>query len=106
LKNLRLTVIALCSIPAFEDLVLFSILSPGLFRVLVPSELTAMLTRAIYLPNDITRNWFVHLPSDPMKAIAGFDAPASALLPTLQCEKRTACYSFCQNAESAIDIFI
>jgi len=67
------------SILLLGALCLVSVISPELFRVLVPPELTAMLGRTISLPTGIARiiNGLAHLPFDLMKAIAVLDAPAA-----------------------------
>jgi hypothetical protein len=59
-------------------LALLSILSPEIFRVIVPPELTALLARTISLPTNMARiiNGLAHLPFDLMRAIAVLDAPA------------------------------
>jgi ABC-type cobalt transport system substrate-binding protein len=63
-------------------LALLSILSPTLFRALIPPEITSMLARAALLPAGITRiiNGLAHLPADIMRAIAVLDAPAMAAM--------------------------
>jgi len=63
------SVVAIVLLLAFGALALISVISPELFRVLVPPELTAMLARTISLPAGITRiiNGFTHLPFDLMK---------------------------------------
>jgi hypothetical protein len=63
-------------------LLVISAVSPELFRVLIPPELTALLARAGSLPTDITRiiNGLAHLPVDTMRAIAVLDAPAMAAM--------------------------
>jgi len=74
--------VAIVLLLAFGALALISVISPELFRVLVPPELTALLVRTISLPADITRiiNGLTHLPFDLMRAIAVLDAPAMAAM--------------------------
>lgn len=71
------------SILLLGALCLVSVISPELFRVLVPPELTALLARTIYLPTGIARiiNGLVHLPADMIRAIAVLDAPAKGGVP-------------------------
>jgi hypothetical protein len=59
-------------------LALLSILSPEIFRVLVPPELLEISKRAALLPRDAARviNGLSHPPVDTMRAIAILDVSA------------------------------
>jgi hypothetical protein len=66
------------SLVIISALALLSILSPTLFRVLVPPEVIEIAKRIALLPKDLARviNGLLHLPVDAMRAIAVLDDPA------------------------------
>ena len=60
-------------------LAMISIISPELFKVIIPPELLGVLKKVALLPKDLARivDGLVHIPVDTMKAIVVLDAPAS-----------------------------
>jgi hypothetical protein len=66
-------------ISALAILAFISIVSPELFRVLIPPELMGIMKKAALLPKNIARiiNGLVHVPLDTMKAIVVLDAPVA-----------------------------
>jgi hypothetical protein len=77
LMALPILLVILFLITPMGFLGILSILSPTLFRVLVPPEVIEIAKRIALLPRDIARviNGLLHLPVDTMRAIAVLDVP-------------------------------